>query len=57
MSLQSKVIDLELDMDKIKDKEDLYLCNGIHQFLEGNIYQAKRINEFFLKSSFLTQID
>ena len=52
-----KVIDLELDMDKIKDKEDLYLCNGIHQFLEGNIYQAKRINEFFLKSSFLTQID
>ena len=52
-----KVIDLELDMDSIKDKEDLYLCNGIHQYLEGNVYQANRINEIFWRSSSLTKID
>ena len=52
-----KVIDLELDMDSIKDKEDLYLCNGIHQYLEGNVYQANLINEIFWRSSSLTKID
>ena len=52
-----KVIDLESDMSSIKEKEDLYLCNGIHQYLAGNIYQANQINEIFLKSSLLTKID
>lgn len=52
-----KVINLELDMDLIKDKEDLYLCDVIHQYLEGNVYQANRINEIFWRSSYLTKID
>ena len=52
-----KVIDLESDMNLIEEKEDLYLCNGIHQYLDGNVYQAKRINEIFKRTSSLTKKD
>ena len=56
MLKRSKVIAM-VGVSAIKEKEDLYLCNGIHQYLAGNIYQANQINEIFLKSSLLTKID
>ena len=49
-----KVIDLEDDLKE--ENEDYYLCDHIHQNLQGNIFQAKKINDFILKNSYFFKI-
>ena len=44
-----KIIDLTYNLSS-KNKE-IFLCDGIHQKLEGNIYQATKINNFLLNNS------
>ena len=44
-----KIIDLTYNLPA--KKKEIFLCDRIHQKLEGNIYQATQINNFLLNNS------